>query len=118
MHVIEKRKFSPEGEAVVKEESIPARKLKGTPLGTNLLVVRLDNEEEKNSLIIRPDVAKQKSDEARVISVGPEVQDVQPGEHILIRRFAGVGTEIMFNGREHLIINRDEVLLKLAEDAA
>jgi chaperonin GroES len=93
----------------------PLKKLSGKPLGTNLFIARLEPEEDVNALILRPDIAKRKSNEGRVISVGTKVSGIQSGDRIMFRKFAGTGTEVTFNGIEHLVIDQDQVLMVIEE---
>jgi hypothetical protein len=51
--------------------------------------------------------------EAEVIAVGPYVGEIAPGQHVLLRKFSGVGTEIRHEGDTYLLVSIDEILMIL-----
>jgi co-chaperonin GroES (HSP10) len=55
------------------------------------------------------------SDEVEVIAVGPDVEDVRVGDHCVVRKFCGCGTEIKHDGIEYLVVSQDELLLVLGD---
>ena len=92
-------------------------KSKIQPLADRILVKRLDDEEEqKVGGIIIPDTAKEKPQEAEVVSVGPGrfedgkrvALEVKKGDKVLIGKYSG--TEVKINGDEHLIMREDDIL--------
>ena len=95
--------------------------MKVRPLADHILLQRLDQTEMSKGGIIIPDTAKEKSMEAKVVSVGrgrttdegkliePEVQ---AGDRVLVRKYAG--TEVEIKGEEYLIVREDEILGKLS----
>ena len=92
------------------------------PLYDRILVKRIEEEEDKTSGgIIVPDLAKEKPQEAEVVTVGKgkmlengEIQElsVDVGDRIILGKYAG--TEIKYEGQEYLIMREDDVLAKIA----
>ncbi|HCK11669.1 MAG: co-chaperone GroES [Gemmatimonadetes bacterium] len=87
------------------------------PLGDRILIKRLEEEEQVSGGIIIPDTAKEKPQEAEVVAVGPGrrgddgdliAMDVQPGQKILVGKYAG--NEIEVDGEEYVILSEDDVL--------
>ncbi len=87
------------------------------PLGDRILIKRVEETEQVSGGIIIPDTAKEKPQEAEVVAVGPGRRaddgdlialDVQPGQHILIGKYAG--NEIEVDGEEFVILSEDDVL--------
>ena len=96
-------------------------KSKIQPLADRILVKRLDDEEEqKVGGIIIPDTAKEKPQEAEVVSVGPGrfedgkrvALEVKKGNKVLIGKYSG--TEVKLDGEEHLILREEDILAVLS----
>ena len=96
-------------------------KSKIQPLADRILVKRLDDEEEqKVGGIIIPDTAKEKPQEAEVVSVGPGrfkdgkrvALEVKKGDKVLIGKYSG--TEVKLVGEEHLILREEDILAVLS----
>ena len=92
-------------------------KTKFRPLHDRVVVKRLDAEEKTAGGIIIPDTAKEKPIEGEVLAVGngKELKSgklrpllVKAGDKILFGKYAG--TEIKFEGEEHLVIEESDVL--------
>jgi len=93
------------------------RFMKVVPLGQNIVVRRVDAEEQTAGGIVLPDAAREKPKQGRVLSVGdgklladgsraePEVKE---GDRIIFSNYAG--TEVTVDDDELLIMNSDEVL--------
>ncbi|HJZ96326.1 MAG TPA: co-chaperone GroES [Candidatus Solibacter sp.] len=90
------------------------------PLHDRVLVVRLDEGEQKQGGIIIPDSAKEKPQQAEVKAVGSgKLMDtgervkpeVKPGDRILFGKYSGSETKI--DGTEYLILREDEILAVL-----
>ena len=87
-----------------------------TPLGRRILVKRVASEEKTAGGIFLPDNAKEKPQEAEVISLGTGKDDegkdvvftVAVGDKVLISKYGG--TEVKLNGDDVLIINESDVL--------
>ena len=87
------------------------------PLGQRVLVQRLDEEEESSGGIIIPDSAKEKPQEAEVISLGTGGKDengndiaftVKKKDKVLISKYGG--TDVKIDGKELLIVNETDIL--------
>jgi chaperonin GroES len=87
------------------------------PLQDRVIVKRIAEEEKSKGGIIIPDTAKEKPQEGKVVAVGKgKVKDdgtvtpldVKVNDRILFGKYAG--TEINFNGEEHLIMREDDIL--------
>lgn len=89
-----------------------------TPLGRRVLVKRSDSEEKSAGGIFLPDTAKEKPQEAVIITVGTGKDDegkdvaelftVKVGDKVLISKYGG--TEVKVDGEDHLIINETDIL--------
>lgn len=87
------------------------------PLHDRIVVRRIKEQESMSGSIVIPDSAKEKPQEADVISVGPGKRledgklatlDVKAGDRILLGKYSG--SEIKLDGEEFLIVREDEVL--------
>jgi len=90
------------------------------PLHDRVFVKRLENEEDKVGSIVIPDSAKEKPQQAKVVSIGSgrllETGErapltVQPGDRILFGKYSGA--EVKVGGDEFLILREDEILAVL-----
>lgn len=87
------------------------------PLGDRILVKRVESETKTKGGIIIPDTAKEKPQEAVVVSVGPGAlrEDgsrrelmVKAGDRILFGKYSG--TDVKIDGVDHLILRESDVL--------
>lgn len=87
------------------------------PLGQRVLVKRIEAEGISSGGIVLPDSAKEKPQEALVISVGTGGRDdngklieftVKVNDKVLISKYGG--TEVKINNEEHLIISESDIL--------
>ncbi len=87
------------------------------PLGDRVLVEAVEQKEVKKGGIIIPDSAKEKPQEAKVISVGPGKRDekgniipmdVKVGDFVLTSKYGG--TEIKLDDKEYKILNASDIL--------
>ncbi|MCB1093728.1 MAG: co-chaperone GroES [Verrucomicrobiae bacterium] len=87
------------------------------PLGTRVLVKRIENEEQKSDGgIFLPDTAKEKPQEAEVVALGTGKNDegeiiefsVKVGDKVLISKYGG--TEVKIDGQEVLILSQSDIL--------
>lgn len=87
------------------------------PLGQRVLVKRIEADTVTAGGIVLPDSAKEKPQEAIVISVGTGGRDdngklidftVKVNDKVLISKYGG--TEVKINGEEHLIISENDIL--------
>ncbi len=91
--------------------------MKITPLRENVLLRRLDADEEKIGSIIVPDTAKEKPMTAEVVAVGAgkvlkdggrQAPEVKAGQTVLIGKYSG--SEVKLDGEDFLIVREDEIL--------
>ena len=91
--------------------------MKVIPLGDKIVVKRLEAEARTAGGIVLPDSAKEKPQQARVLSVGdgrllPDGGrascQVQEGDRIIFTTWAG--TEIKVDGDELLILREEDIL--------
>ena len=87
------------------------------PLHDNVLIRRLEAEEEQQGGIIIPDTAKEKPQEGQVLAVGPgkRMEDgtrrqigVAVDNKVLFGKYAG--TEITIDGEELLVMRESDLL--------
>ena len=87
------------------------------PLGPRVLVKRLEEEETSAGGIIIPDSAKEKPQEAEVITLGTGGKDedgndikftVKKKDKVLISKYGG--TDIKIDGKDLLIVNESDIL--------
>ena len=91
--------------------------MKIRPLQDRLIVKRIAEEDKSKGGIIIPDTAKEKPQEGKVVAVGKgkvhddgkiTPLDVEVNDRVLFGKYSG--TEIVFDGEEHLIMREDDVL--------
>ena len=91
--------------------------MKIRPLQDRVIVKRVDEEEKSKGGIIIPDTAKEKPQEGKVVAVGKGKAgddgkvtplDVKVNDRILFGKYSG--TEINFDGEEHLIMREEDIL--------
>jgi len=87
------------------------------PLGQRVLVKRLEADAISAGGIVLPDTAKEKPQEAEVLSLGTGGKDdngkdiefsVKVGDKVLISKYGG--TEVKVDGQEVLILNESDIL--------
>jgi chaperonin GroES len=87
------------------------------PLHDRILVKRLEETEQVQGSIIIPDTAKEKPQQATVLSVGPgrltddgkvHALDVKVGDKVVFGKYSG--TDVKVDGEDLLIIREDDVL--------
>ena len=98
--------------------------MKIRPLNDKILVKRLDAEEKTKGGIVLPDNAKEKPKEGKVIAVGNgklldsgerAKPQVNVGDKVIFNSYAG--TEVKVEGVEHLIMNEDDLLAIVENEA-
>ena len=87
------------------------------PLYDNVLIKRVQVADKTSSGLYIPDSAKDKPQEAEVLTVGPgrigqngehTPMSVKSGDHVLFGKYSG--NEIKLNGEEHIILRESEIL--------
>lgn len=89
------------------------------PLGNRVIVQIVEEDEVTESGIVIPESAKEKPQQAEVISVGPGERkngeviepDVEEGDRVLFGKYTG--TEIGLAGEEYLVLDSDDILAKI-----
>ena len=91
--------------------------MKVQPLNDRVLIVRTEEEAKTAGGIIIPDTAKEKPQQGKVAAAGPGrvgedgkiiPMQVKAGDKVLFGKYAG--TEINFDGVNHLIMREDDIL--------
>jgi chaperonin GroES len=91
--------------------------MKIQPLADRIMVKVLEAKEVTKGGIVLPDTAKEKPQEAEVVSVGKgKVSDdgktiapeVKTGDRVLFGKYSG--TEITVDGNEYLILKEEDIL--------
>ncbi|KKK96048.1 hypothetical protein LCGC14_2666710 [marine sediment metagenome] len=80
----------------------------------NRVVIKLLEEKVRPGGIIIPTEAKEKSMEGIVMTVGPDVRRLKEGDTVLYSKF--VGTEVIYQGEDFLIMKESEVLAILGSE--
>ena len=86
------------------------------PLGDRVVIQQLEAEEKTKSGIVLPTQAKEKPQEADVVSVGPGAavdgkvvpMQVAPGDKVIYSKYAG--TEVKIDGKEYIIVKERDIL--------
>jgi chaperonin GroES len=87
------------------------------PLGSNLVIEPIEEEEKTASGIILPETAKEKPQRGVVLAVGPgrrldsgerQAMDIKVGDRVLYPKYGG--TEIKVGDKQLLIISEDSIL--------
>ena len=82
-----------------------------------MLVKRIEAETKTAGGLFLPDTAKEKPQEAEVISVGTGGRDekgalieftVKPGDRVLISKYGG--TEVTLNGEKYMLLREDDIV--------
>jgi len=91
------------------------------PLGNNLVVEPLEQEERTRLGIILPETAKEKPQKGVVLAVGPgrrlengqrQAMEVKVGDQVIHAKYGG--TTVKIGDREVLILSEDDVLAIVA----
>ena len=91
--------------------------MKIRPLQDRVIVKRIDEEAKSKGGIFIPDTAKEKPQEGKIVAVGKGKAgddgkitplDVKVNDRVLFGKYSG--TEINFDGEEHLIMREEDIL--------
>ena len=90
--------------------------MKLRPLCDRVVIRQLEAEETTKSGIVLPGTAKEKPQQAEVVSVGPggmvdgkEVKmEVKPGDKVIYSKYAG--TEVKLEEEEFIIVRQSDIL--------
>lgn len=82
------------------------------PLGSRVLIKKLEAEEKTQGGIILASAAKEKPQVAEVVAVGPGTKDepieVKVGDKVVFARYGG--TDIKYSGEEYTLMSQSEIL--------
>ena len=82
------------------------------PLGSRVIIKKLEAEERTQGGIILTNTAKEKPQTAEVVAVGPGTKDepmeVKVGDTVIFSKFAG--TDVKYDGCEYTIMNQSDIL--------
>lgn len=82
------------------------------PLGSRVVIKKLEAEEKTASGIVLPGSAQEKPQIAEVLAVGPGTQDdpmeLKVGEKVIFSPYGG--TEIKYGGEEVVVMNHRDIL--------
>ncbi len=82
------------------------------PLGSRVVIKKLEAEEKTQGGIILASAAKEKPQMAEVVAVGPGTKDepmeVKAGDKVVFSKYAG--TEIKYDGEEYTIMGQADIL--------
>ncbi len=99
-----------------------AKKITLKPLGSRVLVQRLEPEETMKGGIILPDSAKKKQESARVVAVGPGKKSddgktlpmpVKNGDVVLMDKYSG--QEVTLDDEEYIIVKAEDIIAIIGE---
>ena len=82
------------------------------PLGSRVIIKKMEAEEKTVGGIILTSTAKEKPQTAEVVAVGPGTKDepmeVNVGDTVVFSKFAG--TDVKYDGCEYTIMNQSDIL--------
>lgn len=79
------------------------------PLDDRLVLEAIEQESTTASGLVLPDTAKEKSQQGKVLAVGPEVMgEIAVDDVVLYAKYSG--TEVKIEGKEVLILSESDVL--------
>ena len=82
------------------------------PLGSRVIIKKLEAEEKSVGGIILTNTAKEKPQTAEVVAVGPGTKDepmeVKVGDNVIYSKYAG--TEVKLDNEEYIIVKQNDIL--------
>jgi len=66
--------------------------------------------------IITPETTHPDTGEADVIAVGSKVEEIKPGDRVMILKYSGVGSECSHEGDTYFVVDSNEILLIVPDD--
>jgi len=85
------------------------------PLGSRVVIKRLEAEEKTQSGIVLPGQAKEQPQMAEIVAVGPgtadEKMELAVGDKVIFAKYAG--SEVKYMGGEYIIMKQEEILAKI-----
>jgi co-chaperonin GroES (HSP10) len=88
------------------------------PLGNRVLLKRFEGPTHYGRIVI-PEAHREKTWEAEVVSVGPDVKDpeIKKGVIVIFGKFSGIDTRANVNGKPHLVVREWDILAIIEDDA-
>lgn len=84
------------------------------PLGSRVLVKPLEQESRTASGLLLPETAKEKPQTGLVVAVGDDEEiKVSVGDKVVFAKYTG--TELRHNGVDYLVLDSNDILLRLLE---
>jgi len=91
--------------------------LKIQPLGSRVLIRPLEQEARTASGLLLPETAKEKPQMGLVVAVGDDEEiKVKVNDKVIFARYSG--TEFKMDGQEYLLMDANDILGKVIEEAA
>lgn len=82
------------------------------PLGSRVVIKRLEAEEKTQGGIILTSAAKEKPQTAEVVAVGPGTKDepmeLKVGDKVVFSKYGGM--EVKYDGEEYTIMDQSDIL--------
>lgn len=79
------------------------------PLGDRVVLEAVEQEAMTASGLVLPDTAKEKSQQGKVLAVGPDIEgEISVGDVVLYAKYSG--TEVKVEGNEVLILSEADIL--------
>ena len=79
------------------------------PLGDRVVLKQVVAEETTKAGIVLPGQTKEKPQQAEVVAVGPNVEDlISVGDKVIYAKFAG--TEVELDGANYLVMKQEDIL--------
>lgn len=85
------------------------------PLGNRVLIKPLEQENRTASGLLLPETAKEKPQTGLIVAIGDDEEiKVKVGDKVLFAKYTG--TEIKHQGVDYLVMEANDILLRLIED--
>ena len=85
------------------------------PLGTRVVIKRLEAEEKTQGGLFLATAAKEQPQMAEVMAVGPGTKDepmeLKEGDKVVFAKYAG--TEVKYDGEDYIIMRQEDILAKV-----
>ena len=78
------------------------------PLGDYVVAQAEEAESKTKSGLYLPDAAQEKPKTAKVVTVGPAVQQVKAGDRIVYKSYSN--TDVKVDGAEYILVKEEDIL--------
>ena len=82
--------------------------MKLVPLGDRVVLKQVVAEETTKSGIVIPGQSKEKPQQAAVVAVGPDVENISVGQTVIYSKYAGTTVEL--DDVEYIIMKQEDIL--------